>query len=130
MEEQNPMKRYTVGALWIQTIVLLGLAAFSASSSDTWSLPGMSSLLASLYLGALGVVAFWLTLKHDNKTVRRRTLQMWVVICILLSLLPLYASLSLYILYPHIQNLASFFSATIFLIPTILVLVFSSMESP
>ncbi len=129
-DQQNPTKKFTVGALLIQSLVLLILTALALSVSDTLSLPGLSSMWASLYLGALTVIAVWLTKEHHYKTVRRRILLIWAFICILLSLYPLSAFLSLYILYPYIQNLTNLLHVAFFLIPTILVLLFSSMESP
>ncbi len=129
-DQQNPTKKFTVGALVFQSLVLLILTVLALGDSDTWSIAGLSSLWASLYLGALTVIAIWLTKEHHYKTVGRRTLLIWAFICILLSLYPLSALLSLYILYPYIQNLANLFHVAVFLIPTILVFLFSSMESP
>ena len=125
------MKRYTVGALCFQTLVLFGLAVFAYQSSLTatrgyWG--GSDSIIAAIF-GVLGVVAIWLTGEHHTKTLGRRTLQIWAVICIILSLLPLFASLNGLILRYSIQSLGSLLQVVLFLIPTILILVFSSLEN-
>ena len=124
------MKTYTVGSLLLQTVVLFGLAVFAWRSSltATWDFASGTALMATGYYGVLFVVAFWLTGEHYTKAVRRRTLQLWAVICIVLFLTPLFASLDGIIRSHSIQSFTNLVTVVLFLIPTILVLVYSSKE--
>lgn len=124
--QQNPEKRYTVGALLLHAIVLLGFACFAYIESLTISYPltaGLANLTAGFYV-ALGVIAVWLTGEHSSETVGNRRLQIWAGFCIVLSLYPVMAFLA----YPFYFHLNHIIKWSIFLLPPMLILVFVGNE--
>ena len=126
------MKRYTVGALALQTVVLLVLAAsaYSEGVSGPRTYSAGITLTASAYFGVLFVVAFWLTGEHYSKFVKKRTLQLWAITCIALFLIPLFGLLDSIIRFYTFESLANLLVVVPFLISTILVLVFSGKTEP
>ena len=131
MGDQNiPAKRYTVGALLLQAVVLLAYAALayldSLASSDPFIFAGSRTL--AIYNGVLGLIAIWLTGEHYTESVRSSRLQLWVIFCIILSLFPLIAYGSMFILYHTALSLVFLLPALLFIVPTIMVLHFSRKE--
>lgn len=131
MTVENSMKKFTVVSLGFQTVVLFGLAvlAWRSSLTVTWDFARGIALMATGYYAVLFVVSFWLTGEHYSKAVRKRNLQLWAVICIFLFLTPLFASLDGIIRYHSTQSLTNLVIVVLFLIPTILVLIFSSRDN-
>ena len=131
MNVENSMKKFTVVSLGFQTVVLFGLSIFAWRSSltVTWDFARGIALTATGYYTVLFVVAFWLTGEHYSKAVRKRTLQLWAVICIVLFSISLFASLVNITFGYSIQSIANLASVVLFLIPTILVLTFSSRDN-
>ena len=131
MGDQNiSAKSYTVGALLLQAVVLIAFAALayldSLASSDSFIFAGART--SAIYNGVLGAIAIWLTGEHYTESVRSRRLQLWAIICIILSLFPLIAFGSMFIMYHTVLSLVFLLPVLLFLIPTIMVLHFSRKE--
>ena len=131
-DQQTPRKKYTVGALLLHTVVLLGFAAISYVDSLTYtgtgSLTGGLARLASVFYGALGMIAVWLTGQHYTETVNKKNLQTWAAIHIALSIYALIMVLISYITYPSIYFLVSLLPVLLFLLPPVLVAIFAGKE--
>ena len=129
-DSENPKKKYTVGALLLHAIVLLGFAAYAYLESLTQSYPLTSGLahLTSGFYGVLGVIAIWLAGEHYSETVRKHRLQIWAGFCIVLSMYPPIAFIILFFGSPSYFSSTSLFQVPIFLIPPMLILVFVGME--
>lgn len=86
-EERNPEKSNTVAALLLHSLVLLELAAllFLLSFTPEGTLKNVDALLPSVFFGALSVIAFWLTIKHNRDSVREKNLKTWASIHIAAS---------------------------------------------
>ncbi len=130
--DQNiPAKRYTVGALLLQAVVLLAFAALayldSLATSDSFIFAGSRTL--AIYNGVLGAIAIWLTGEHYTESVRSSRLQLWAIFCIILSLFPLIAYGSMFIMYHTVLSLVFLLPALLFIVPTIMVFHFSRKEN-
>jgi len=130
-EQNTPAHRYTVGALLLQAVFLLGFAALSYLESlatiDPFAFAGDRTF--AVIFGVLGAIAIWLAGEHYTSYVRRSRLNLWVIICIILSLAPLTMYSSMFLVYYSLISLLGLLESLLFLILSMLVYFFSRTEN-
>ncbi len=131
-EQQNPMKRYTVGALLLHTTVLFGYAAFTYFESSSYSpyyLTGIG-ILFSIFAGGFGIVAVWLTGEYYSETLRPSRLKMWGGIHVAFLLFPVAVFFVSFMMNPSILSLTILLPYLILIGPPLLIIVLAGKESP
>lgn len=131
-DQRTLAHRNTLGALLLQAVVLLGFAALAylESLSTTYPLTSFGNHLIAIIFGVLGAITIWLAGEHNSENVRSSRLKLWAIICIVLSLIPLAVFTGMFLLYYSVISLVSLIQSLLFLIPSILVLLFSRKEIP
>lgn len=131
-DQQIQAHRYTVGALLLQAVILIGSAVLSylgsLSTTDPFIFAGNSTL--AVYFGVLGAIAIWLTGEHYTDHVRSSRLKLWAAICIVLSLIPIALYVVIFFDSYAVMALVGLIQPLLFLIPSILVFLFSMKEIP
>lgn len=130
-EQKTLARRYTVGALLLQAVILFGYAAvfFLDSLATSYELTAGFGNMAAAVIGGLGAIAIWLAGEHYSETVSSRRLQLWAISFIVLSLIPLTSFTVLLIQYQSIIHLVIFLSTLPLTIASILVLIFVRKET-
>lgn len=134
MTIDNSVKNRTVGALLLQTAILTISTLLSYRESFTWWDFGRGlALMATTYFGALLLVAVYLTFHHYSYTVKRSTLQLWGVFCILLGIFPLFVGLFGTIfstsIHTFLNALFYLFTVILGITPPTLILLFATKET-
>ena len=130
-EQKTLARRYTVGALLLQAVVLLGYAAvfFLDSLATSYELAAGFGNMAAAVIGGLGAIAIWLAGEHYSETVSSRRLQLWAISFFVLSLIPLTSFAALLILYHSIISLVNLLSTLLLTIASLMVLIFARKET-
>ncbi len=131
-EQKTLARKYTVGSLLLQAVVLLGFAAvfFLDSLATSYELAAGFGNMVAAFIGGLGAIAIWLAGEHYSETVSSRRLQLWAISFIVLSLLPLTFFAVLLILYHSIISLVNLLSTLLLTITSIMVIIFVRKEIP
>lgn len=133
MEEQVPVKYYTVIALFLHAVVLLGFAALTyleAVSSPPYSLASGTGYFLSAITGGFGIVAVWLTGEHHSESIRPSRLKMWGGFHVVLLLFPIVVFMFSFITSPSLLIMTILSPYLILIIPPLLIIVLADKESP